>query len=77
MFGRFAMPENRKEHVDYGIDISSWQGSAIDWNAVKSNNISFASVKVTEATGYINPAATAQVDGSGSASPTSRAASWT
>ncbi|WP_221483334.1 GH25 family lysozyme [Saccharothrix ecbatanensis] len=63
MFGRFAMPENRKEHVDYGIDISSWQGSAIGWNAVKGNNISYCSVKVTEGTGYVNPAATAQVDG--------------
>ncbi|NUT48940.1 MAG: LysM peptidoglycan-binding domain-containing protein [Saccharothrix sp.] len=49
--------------TDYGIDISSWQGSAIDWNAVRGNNISFASVKVTEATGYVNPHATAQVDG--------------
>jgi hypothetical protein len=48
--------------VDYGIDISSWQGSSIDWNAVKGNNISFASVKVTEATGYVNPHATTQVD---------------
>ncbi|WP_179118082.1 GH25 family lysozyme [Saccharothrix sp. ALI-22-I] len=63
MLGRFAMPENRKDHVDYGIDISSWQGSAIGWLAVKGNNISFASVKVTEATGYVNPHATAQVDG--------------
>jgi LysM repeat protein len=49
--------------VDYGIDISSWQGSAIDWNAVRGNNITYCSVKLTEATGYINPAATAQVDG--------------
>ncbi|WP_141981005.1 GH25 family lysozyme [Saccharothrix saharensis] len=49
--------------MDYGIDISSWQGSSIGWPAVKGNNISFASVKVTEATGYVNPHVTAQVDG--------------
>ncbi|PWK83180.1 LysM domain-containing protein [Lentzea atacamensis] len=49
--------------TDYGIDISSWQGTNIDWPAVRGHNISFCSVKVTEATGYVNPAATAQVDG--------------
>ncbi|NKE55445.1 hypothetical protein FXN61_00825 [Lentzea sp. PSKA42] len=48
--------------TDYGIDISSWQGTNIDWPAVRGHNISFCSVKVTEATGYVNPAATAQVD---------------
>ena len=49
--------------TDYGIDISSYQGTAIDWAAVRGNNISFVSVKLTESTDYVNPAAPSQVDG--------------
>jgi GH25 family lysozyme M1 (1,4-beta-N-acetylmuramidase) len=47
----------------YGIDIASYQGTAIDWAATRGNNISFVSVKVTEDTDYTNPAATAQANG--------------
>jgi GH25 family lysozyme M1 (1,4-beta-N-acetylmuramidase) len=47
----------------YGIDIASYQGTAIDWNATKGNNISFVSVKVTEDTDYTNPYATPQAGG--------------
>jgi lysozyme len=47
----------------YGIDIASYQGTAIDWNATRGNNISFVSVKVTEDTDYTNPYTTAQTDG--------------
>ncbi|GGM64687.1 glycoside hydrolase [Longimycelium tulufanense] len=49
--------------MDYGIDISSWQGTSINWGAVRDHNISFTSVKVTEGTGYVNPCADAQVAG--------------
>ena len=42
----------------YGIDIASYQGTAIDWAATQGNNISFASVKVTEDTDHTNPCAT-------------------
>ncbi|NUT93516.1 MAG: LysM peptidoglycan-binding domain-containing protein [Saccharothrix sp.] len=59
------MPTNRKAPVtDYGIDVSSWQGSAIDWTAVRGHNITYNSVKLTEGTTYTNPYATAQVNGS-------------
>jgi lysozyme len=47
----------------YGIDIASYQGTAIDWAATAGNNISFVSVKTTEDTEYTNPYATAQADG--------------
>ncbi|QUQ70350.1 Glycosyl hydrolases family 25 [Kutzneria sp. CA-103260] len=46
-----------------GVDIASYQGTAIDWNATEGNNISFVSVKVTEDTDYTDPYATAQADG--------------
>ncbi|MEO6083586.1 MAG: GH25 family lysozyme [Umezawaea sp.] len=49
--------------TDYGIDIASHQGDRLDWNAVASNNITFASVKTTEGTTYTNPLATSQVNG--------------
>lgn len=61
------MPTNRKAPVDYGIDVSSWQGSAIDWHAVRAHNITYNSVKLTEGTTYTNPLATSQVDGARSA----------
>ncbi|MEV6609892.1 GH25 family lysozyme [Kutzneria sp. NPDC051319] len=49
--------------TEYGTDISSHQGSAIDWPAVKGNGISFVSVKLTEDVDYTNPDAQSQVDG--------------
>ncbi|WNV82205.1 GH25 family lysozyme [Umezawaea sp. Da 62-37] len=49
--------------TDYGIDISSHQGEDIGWTDVAGHNISFCSVKLTEGTTYINPAARSQVDG--------------
>lgn len=38
-----------------GIDCSSWQGSAIDWNAVYAAGYVFALIKATEGTTYVNP----------------------
>ncbi|WP_081438355.1 GH25 family lysozyme [Pseudofrankia asymbiotica] len=41
-----------------GVDVSSWQhqnGASIDWNAVKAAGNSFAVVKATEGTTYVNP----------------------
>lgn len=37
-----------------GIDVSSWQGN-IDWVKVKASGISFAFIKATEGTSYVNP----------------------
>ena len=48
--------------MDYGIDISSWN-PVRDWAAVRGNNISFVSVKTTQGDRYVNPRATAQLDG--------------
>lgn len=52
--------------MDYGIDISSWN-TVTDWNAVRGNNISFVSVKLTQADNYANPLAQRQVQGARSA----------
>lgn len=48
--------------VTFGIDVASWQ-QGIDMQRVKREGFSFAVVKVTEGTGYVNPAARAQLDG--------------
>jgi LysM repeat protein len=48
--------------TDYGIDISHWN-RVNDWNAVRGNNITFASIKLTESIDYIDPAAAGHVDG--------------
>lgn len=48
--------------TEYGIDISRWN-TVSDWGAVRANGITFASVKVTESTGYVSPVASAQVNG--------------
>ncbi len=38
-----------------GPDVSSWQGSDIDWNVVRGAGNSFAFCKATEGTGYHDP----------------------
>ena len=38
-----------------GVDVSSWQGSAIDWAAVTGAGYEFVLVKATEGTSYTNP----------------------
>ena len=48
--------------TDFGIDISHFN-QVNDWNAVRGNNITFASVKVTESTDFLDHAATAHVNG--------------
>lgn len=48
--------------TDYGTDVSHWNAVS-DWGAVRGNGISFASIKVTESTGYISPDASAQANG--------------
>lgn len=48
--------------TSYGIDVSTWNTVA-DWNAVRGNGITFASIKITESTGYVSPAASAQANG--------------
>lgn len=46
----------------YGIDISSWN-DIYDWRQVRGNNLTFASVKTTQGTGYRNPKAAGQAGG--------------
>ncbi|MBV9845108.1 MAG: glycoside hydrolase family 25 protein [Kutzneria sp.] len=53
--------------MDYGIDVSNYQGSSINWNAVRGNGISFTSVLLTDGTNFLNPDATNQVNGARSA----------
>jgi len=48
--------------TDYGTDVSHWNAVS-DWNAVHGNGISFASIKVTESTGYVSPDASGQANG--------------
>ena len=43
--------------TDYGIDVSHWN-RVDNWKAVRGNNITYASIKVTESTGFTDPAAT-------------------
>lgn len=38
-----------------GIDISSWQGSNIDWTKVKASGIDFVFIKATQDSSYTNP----------------------
>jgi LysM repeat protein/GH25 family lysozyme M1 (1,4-beta-N-acetylmuramidase) len=40
--------------TDYGIDVSHWQ-SVNSWNSVRGNGITFAQVKATEGTDYVDP----------------------
>lgn len=46
----------------YGIDISS-HNDIDDWNAVRGNNLTYASVKTTQGDYYINPKHQQQIDG--------------
>lgn len=48
--------------TDYGIDISHYN-AIDDWNAVRGNNISFVSAKVSEGIDYTDPVARAHLDG--------------
>jgi LysM repeat protein len=47
---------------DFGIDVSQWN-NVTDWNAVRGNNISYTSVKLTQGDYYFSPTCAAQVDG--------------
>lgn len=53
--------------MDYGIDISNFQGGTITWSAVKQDGISFASILQTDTNGdgspFVNPYANTQVLG--------------
>lgn len=48
--------------MDYGIDVSRWNDVG-NWAAVRGNNITFASIKLTQGDYYTSPAAAAQVSG--------------
>ncbi|WP_020668913.1 glycoside hydrolase family 25 protein [Amycolatopsis nigrescens] len=48
--------------TDYGIDISHYQ-SVEDWKAVRDNNITYAVLKVTESTDYVDPTSAGYADG--------------
>lgn len=48
--------------MDYGIDVSRWN-NVVNWNSVRSNGISFASVKLTQGDYLTSPTVVAQVDG--------------
>jgi lysozyme len=48
--------------TDYGVDISHYN-TVQDWNAVHGNNISYALLKVTESTDYVDPSAAGYADG--------------
>ncbi|WP_328611790.1 LysM peptidoglycan-binding domain-containing protein [Amycolatopsis sp. NBC_00345] len=46
--------------TDYGIDVSHWN-SVTSWEAVRGNNISFASFKLTESTDYTDPTSAGRI----------------
>lgn len=46
-----------------GLDISSYQGSAINWAQVAASGRSFAMLKATEGTDYLSPSLDAQFQG--------------
>jgi GH25 family lysozyme M1 (1,4-beta-N-acetylmuramidase) len=48
--------------TDFGIDISH-HNLVHDWHAVRGNNITFVSVKLTESVGFTDPAASGHVQG--------------
>ena len=50
-----------------GTDISGYQDEYLNWTAIKNDGVSFAWVKATEKTNYINPYFTAQLTGAASA----------
>lgn len=46
----------------FGIDVSH-HNQVNDWHAVRGNNISFVSVKLTDSTNFVDPAASGHVSG--------------
>ena len=50
-----------------GTDVSGYQPANINWTAVKNDGVSFAWVKATEGTYYVNPNFTSQLPGAASA----------
>ncbi len=50
-----------------GIDVSHWQGTALDWPAIKNSGIAFAYCKATEGVGYTDPTFTLNESGAKSA----------
>lgn len=50
-----------------GTDVSGYQDEYLNWTAIKSDGVSFAWVKATEGTYYVNPYFTAQLTGAASA----------
>ena len=48
--------------TDYGIDLSNWN-RVDDWGAVRADNISFASIKVSESTDFVDPEAGNHTEG--------------
>ncbi len=61
-----ACPEKGHRLTDYGIDVSHWN-RVTDWNAVRGNGITYASIKLTESTIMVDPAAGGHVTGARSA----------
>ena len=47
--------------TDFGIDVSH-HNRVDDWHAVRGNNITFASIKLTESTGFVDNAAAGHAD---------------
>jgi GH25 family lysozyme M1 (1,4-beta-N-acetylmuramidase) len=62
MTGPRHAQERTKTLTDYGIDVSHWN-RVNDWNAVRGNGISYASIKLTESTIMVDPAAGGHVTG--------------
>lgn len=48
--------------TDYGIDVSHWN-RVNDWRAVRGNNITYASIKVSESTNFVDNAAAGHANG--------------
>src|SRR3954468_23246927 len=45
----------------HGIDVSMWQGPSVNWPAVRSTGISFAFVKASQNTSFVDPQYAANV----------------
>ncbi len=52
--GVMAVPGQAVAQRPIGIDVSSYQGSSINWSSVKSSGVTFAWAKATEGTFYID-----------------------
>src|SRR5690625_2997707 len=53
---------DRGDHMDYGIDISHYN-AVNDWHAVRGNNITYASIKLTEGHTWVDDVAGKHVAG--------------